>query len=91
VGRRRGLRRAELFADMDGWVAESNENNNAGAFQLNINWNAMAAAGSEKGKLEPQIQPPFESGAALYNLKLGQPQGREPSWSAPAVLRFKAS
>ncbi|HYI02527.1 hypothetical protein [Hyalangium sp.] len=62
-----------LFADMDGYVAESNENNNAGAFQLGINWNAMAAAGSEEGKLELQIQPPFESGAALYNLKSSAP------------------
>ncbi|WP_075009730.1 hypothetical protein [Stigmatella aurantiaca] len=62
-----------LLADMDGHVAESNENNNAGAFQLNINWNAMAAAGREEGKLEPELQPPFESEAALYNLESRAP------------------
>lgn len=62
-----------LLADMDGYVAESDEANNAGAFRLDINWSATAAARSEDGTLEPLIQPPSESEAALSNLKSRAP------------------
>jgi hypothetical protein len=62
-----------LLADMDGYNAESSENNNSGAFPLNITWNAMATTGGNGGKLAPELHPPFALGAAQYHVKSGAP------------------
>jgi hypothetical protein len=62
-----------LFADMDGYNAESNEDNNVGAFQLDVTWNALVAAGREGGHLMPELQPPFAPETALYNLEQRAP------------------
>ncbi|NMO17904.1 hypothetical protein HPC49_16090 [Pyxidicoccus fallax] len=50
-----------LLADVDGVIAESNENNNAGAFALDIVPSALAAARGEAGPLTLDVPVPAEA------------------------------
>jgi hypothetical protein len=64
-----------LLADVDGVIAESNENNNAGAFPLNVSWSALAAANddAEERKLETDALLPMGVPSALRSLELSAP------------------
>ncbi|WNG22992.1 hypothetical protein F0U62_02310 [Cystobacter fuscus] len=62
-----------LFADEYGSIPESNENNNVGAFQLDVTGSALVAADSGGGQLEPELQLPFDPKTALYKLGSGAP------------------
>ena len=59
-----------LLADVDGVIAESNENNNIGVFALEITASALAAASRDTGDLELDSELPDDVAAAFYDLEL---------------------
>lgn len=58
-----------LLADVDSVIAESDENNNAGAFELDIVPAALADASGEDGKLDAEMRLPKEAAETLYELE----------------------
>lgn len=58
-----------LVADVDGGIAESNENNNAGSFALSV-VSGLAARSSAPGELKPAAELPVDATAALHELEL---------------------
>jgi len=62
-----------LFADDDGWIAESNENNNVGSFRLDITPFMTAAAANDDGAapLEQGAKSPVEVHSARRSLQSG--------------------
>lgn len=63
-----------LLADMDGIISESNESNNAGAFNLTVTSGARTTLGRDVGTLQ-EIQRPGDAQSAMESLKLGAPDG----------------
>jgi hypothetical protein len=66
-----GTYRIVLISDVDGVIAESNENNNSGAFTLNISTGALAATESDTDKMELEVAVPAEAAAGLSGLESG--------------------
>ena len=55
---------------MDEVIAESNEDNNSGAFTLSIQWGAPAAKYIGPGELDPDVMPPVDMASQLYDPEL---------------------
>jgi hypothetical protein len=58
-----------LVADMDDVIAESNENNNSGAFMLSIQSGALAAKYIGPGELVPGENLPVDMASQLYDFE----------------------
>jgi hypothetical protein len=58
-----------VFADVDGIIAESNENNNAGAFALSV-VSGLSSRSNVPGELKPAAKLPVDTTAALHELEL---------------------
>ncbi|RKH32833.1 hypothetical protein D7Y13_37655 [Corallococcus praedator] len=62
-----------LVADVDGVIAESNENNNAGDFTLEVTPSPLAATGRHVGELGTGVSLPNEVTSGRQDLAVGAP------------------
>ncbi|WP_143177495.1 hypothetical protein [Cystobacter ferrugineus] len=69
-----GLYHVVLVADVDGVITESNENNNVGAFTLNITAPALKTVDSKPGALEPDLGLPADFIPVRDEPRSGEPK-----------------